>query len=66
MDDAYELLRVAILRQAAMDYSRALRRRKSADCDSLVSWFRSDWGQMLSGDKGDLIIAECKRRNKVK
>ena len=66
MYEAYESLRLAILRQAATDYSRALRRRKSADCEAMVSWFRSDWGQMLSGDQGELIIAECKRRNKVK
>lgn len=66
MDDAYEALRLAILRQAATDYSMALRKRKSAECAAMVRWFRSEWGQVLSGDKGELIIAECKRRSKIK
>lgn len=62
MDIDYERLRLAILQQAVKDYEKALRRGKTAVCSALVRWFRSEWGQMLSGDKGELIIAECKRR----
>lgn len=58
----YERLRVAILHQAVKDYQTALKTKNAAQCSALVRWFRSDWGQMLSGDTGELIIAECKKR----
>ena len=66
MDIDYERLRIAILQQAVKDYEKALRRGKTAVCSALVRWFRSEWGQMLSDDKGELIIAECKRRVRMK
>jgi hypothetical protein len=58
----YESLRVAILHQAVKDYQTALKAKNDAQCLALERWFRSDWGQWLSGDTGDLIIADCQKR----
>lgn len=58
----YETLRVVILQQAVKDYELALRKNKGADALALERWFMGGWGQTLSGNQGDLIIAECKKR----
>ena len=60
--DGWDNLRLAILHQAVKDYQTALRRKDRAQCSAMVRWFRSDWAQWLSGDQGEQIIAECKRR----
>lgn len=56
-------LRDAILIQAIKDYERALR------CwdthlygDEVEAFFLSDWGQWLSGGKGEILIRACKRK----
>jgi hypothetical protein len=62
-DECYENLRIAILRQAVTDYVRALtdEERKDEAAD-LERFFKSEWGEFLSGGHGDFIISECKRR----
>jgi hypothetical protein len=57
-----ENLRVAILQQAIKDYASALRRNKSKEAYLLEKFFKSDWGELLSCNKGDYIISECKKR----
>lgn len=57
-----EMLRFAIIRQAVEDYESALRRRDDGKCAALERWFLSDWGELLSDDAGELIIAKCKNR----
>ena len=59
----YEGLRVAILQQAAKDYIEALENNDEREAADLERFFRSDWGQLLSGDKGELIIAKCKGKS---
>lgn len=62
IDTDYDTLRMAILHQAVKDYQTALKKKDAAKCAAFVRWFRSDWGQTLSGDNGELIIRECKTR----
>lgn len=56
---------VAILQQTAKDYITAMRQNDRGKADYFEQWFRSDWGQLLSGDMGELIIAECRKRAKL-
>lgn len=61
----YEDLRIAIIRQAVHDYIKALKENDAREAASLERFFLSDWGQLLSGGKGEYIIAECRRRANV-
>lgn len=61
----YEGLRVAILQQAAKDYTAALKEGDEREAASIERFFLGDWGQLLSGDKGELIIAKCRQRANV-
>ena len=58
----HETLRVIILQQAVKDYELALRKHKDGEIIALERWFTGWWGQTLSGNQGELIIAECKKR----
>jgi hypothetical protein len=67
--EAYERLRTEVVRSAVKDLEKALRKsyRLGAVCDEqkqLERWFRSKWGQLLSGDNGELIIEMCHKRYK--
>lgn len=57
----YEGLRVAILQQAAKDYIAAIEYHRKSEAANLECFFRSEWGQLLSGDTGELIIAKCEK-----
>ena len=63
----YDNVRYAILRQAAVDYKEALRRRDSGkpqiyrcDIKTLECFFMSEWGQLLSDYCDDFIIRSVK------
>ena len=61
-DIDYDTLRMAILQQAVKDYQTAINKNRTGESTALARWFMSDWGQALSGDKGELIIRECETR----
>jgi hypothetical protein len=50
-------LRIAIVNQACLDW----RNGSEQDRHYLERWFLSDWGQYLSGDKGEVIIENLKK-----
>ena len=67
--EAYERLRAEIVKAAVFDYKKALRKsdRLGVVCGEqikLEKWFLSKWGQMLSGDNGELIIEKCRKTYK--
>ena len=57
----YEPLRIAILRQAVVDYKRALKRKDPAKIAELERFFLSEYGQFLSNYSGRYIIEKCKQ-----
>lgn len=66
---AYERLRIEIVRSAVIDLKRALRKtdREGVVCNEQIAlerWFRSKWGQLLSGDRGEYIIEKCHQNYK--
>lgn len=61
-DEGFENLRIAILRQAVTDYEKALTDCDKEEIEKLEQFFKSEWGEFLSDEHGDYIIAECKRR----
>lgn len=67
--EAYERLRTEIVRASVFDFKKAMRKsdRLGYVCDeqkALEKWFRSKWGQLLSGDNGELIIEKCRQSYK--
>ena len=63
--EAYERLRIEIVRQAAKELECAVKKSKRQGhmCDeqkNLEKWFRSKWGQFLCGDNGEYIIKKCR------
>lgn len=67
--EAYERLRIEIVRSVANDLKRALRKskREGAICNEQLAmerWFRSPWGQLLCEDRGEYIIEQCHRNYK--
>ena len=70
-DNFYERLRTEIVRSAVVDLQRELRRsdrlgQVTDEVKKLEEWFLSKWGQMLSGDNGEYIIALCHKTYKLK
>lgn len=63
-EKGFENLRVGILKLAAQDYEKALRRNNVGDAEEIEAFFLGSWGQLLSGNNGESIIRECKRRVK--
>jgi hypothetical protein len=65
----YDRLRFAIVKQAVDDYKTALRTKNPAKITECEKFFRSQWGQWLSGGSGVYIIEKCKqivnKRHKV-
>lgn len=57
----FDILRVAILKRAVIDYKSAIRRKDLYAMAQLERFFRSDWGQLLSFNQGEYIISNCKR-----
>ena len=67
--EAYERLRIEIVRSAVTDLEDAMRKsdRLGVVCDEQIQmerWFLSDWGQLLSGDNGEYIIEKCRKSHK--
>ena len=63
--EAYELLRTEIVRSAVKDLEKAVKKTERqgtmcAEQKKLERWFRSKWGQFLSGDNGEYIIERCR------
>ena len=57
----YERLRVAIIHQAIYDYKKALKKKNGGSIRALERWFKSDWGEALSGNNGSYIIEKCRQ-----
>lgn len=57
----YTAIRAAILRQAVKDYKKALESRNYAEKSKLEHFFLGEWGQWLSNNYGEYIIAKCRR-----
>lgn len=62
----YNLLIIAILKQAKIDYITALRKNNPAKKAELERFFLSDYGQAMSRNQGEKIIYLCKRIVKEK
>ncbi len=67
MEEEYTNLAAAIILQAMKDYKKAmvrLRKRKSKHNEKKVRelerFFLSAWGQQLSFERGEYIIARCR------
>ncbi len=65
----YQRLRIEVVKAAVFDLQKALRKsdRLGFVCDeqiALEQWFLSKWGQLMSGDNGELIIEKCKKTYK--
>ena len=56
-----ELLREAILKQAVKDYRFALKTKNPYAIATLERFFLSDWGQLLSYNKGGYIIRTVRK-----
>jgi hypothetical protein len=59
----YNLLAMGILRQAVKDYQMALIKKDARRVAYLEKWFVSDWAQLLSNDKGEIIVKMCRERS---
>lgn len=67
--EGYQRLRTEIVKDAVNDYHKALKKsdRIGEICreqTALENWFLSPWGQILSGDNGELIIEKCRANYK--
>ena len=62
-DEGLTRLRFAILRCAVKDYKRALK-RKDPRAGSIERFFKSEWGELLSDNRGAEIIKKCKEQVK--
>ena len=67
----YDNLKLGILKQAVIDYKKALKRRDSGkpptaiyNVKSLEKFFLSDWGQFLSENGGEFIIEKVNQEHK--
>lgn len=58
----YDRLRLSVVLLAMEDYKSALANDNQGEIKSLERFFLSDWGQFLSNDHGDYIIA-CGRKS---
>lgn len=59
--DRYDLVRVAIIKRAVLDYKNALRKRKYSRAAECERFFLSPWGQFLSGWSGEYIVERCRK-----
>lgn len=60
MQEGYERLRVAILAQAARDWRDAMNKNYLAKAAKIERFFLSNYGQLLSADRGEYIINRLK------
>ena len=64
--DGYQILATEILRLAAQDYKKELIKSKKGnlktrECHQLERFFRSEYGQLLSMDKGEYIMERIQK-----
>jgi hypothetical protein len=64
-DNAYQDLANAVVAQAVKDYKNLLKRprltdRQQFEKEKIEAFFRSDWGEMLTGLDGDFCIKRIK------
>lgn len=69
--EAYERLRIEIVRAAVKDLRKALRKsdRLGAVCNEqkdLEEWFLSQWGQLMCEDRGEYILEKCRETYKTR
>ena len=57
----WEGLVISILKQAKFDYIQALRERNHYQINELEKFFLSEYGEAMSRNQGDKIIALCKK-----
>ena len=67
--EGYDRLRTEVVRQAALDLLRALKKsdKLGYPCEEqirLEEWFLSGWGQFLCSDTGSYIIEKCRKTYK--
>ena len=68
--EAYERIRVEIIRSAVYDLQKAMRKSDRigfvcTEQKKLEAWFLSKWGQMLCGDNGEYILNQCRKTYKT-
>ena len=56
-----DLLVVAIIKRAMIDYKAALKARNPYQKKALERFFLGEWGEMLTGGRGALIVEHCKK-----
>lgn len=64
--DSYQILAAEIIKLAALDYKKELIKskkgnRKTRECFRLERFFRSEYGQLLSMDKGEYIMEKIQK-----
>ena len=64
----YELLAIAVCKAAAEDYARELKKSDKAGAKTnaakaIERFFLSDWGELLSFGKGELIIELLQKKH---
>lgn len=69
--EAYERLRIEIVRSAVTDLQKAIRKsdRLGCMCDDqirLEAWFLTKWGQLLCENRGEYIVQQCRETYKTK
>lgn len=67
--EAYERIRVEVVKSAVKDLKKAMRKSDRLGCvcneqKSLEKWFLSKWGQFLCEDRGEYIIDRCRKTYK--
>lgn len=60
-DEAYMLLQAAIIERAATDYRLALINDNRGKARKIERFFLSEWGQALTRDNGEMIIARIRK-----
>ena len=58
--DGHENVRVGIINQAIYDYRKALATADDEGIQALERWFKSEWGELLSGNNGAYIIEKVR------
>lgn len=61
IDDTHVHLKAAIITQAINDYARALKSEDEQQAQYLERWFKSEWGEFLSGNSGNFIVEKTKK-----
>lgn len=62
--DGHDNIRIAIIVQAAEELKRALKEHNKGGIKTLEKWFKSEWGEALSGGNSVYIIQRIKKEVK--